>query len=384
MLKKFFSKNTMIMKTILTVLLAIASWYAVGAGLGLFVFGDPLPFFLSLMVPALIPLLWRENKKLYAIVYCIALVVLLAANGIYYIPRFYEQSITIDVTPNIDVNRYLPFKEDSDIVRYDSKTLKLTEDLPVIDGAAAAFPVYSAFVHAVYPDTTELYDGVFEYNNTVNGYKKLAKKETDIFIGAQPSKQQIQYAEECGTTFEYTEIGAEAFVFFVHKDNPIDSLTTEQIKGIYSGEITNWSEVGGPDEEIMAFQRNEGSGSQSMMLRFMGDTPIMPAETKEIRGMGSIIEEVVDYKNKSGSIGFSFRFYVEGIIRNPDIKMIAVDGVAPTVENIKNRSYAIVAPVYAVTYAGNPNDNVDRLLDWIVSEEGQYIMEATGYVGIQD
>ncbi len=362
----------------------IASGYALLGALGLFAFGEFLLSLLCLMVPALLPLLLCKEKKLYAIIYCIALVVLLTANGIYYVPRLYEQSLTIDVTPNIDVNRYLPFKEDSEIVRYDSKTLKLTEDLPIIDGATAAFPVYSAFVNAVYPDTTRLYDGVFEYNNTVSGYKMLAKKETDIFIGAQPSKKQIEYAEECGTTFEYTEIGAEAFVFFVHKDNPIDSLTTEQIKGIYSGEITNWSEVGGSDEEIMAFQRNEGSGSQSMMLRFMGDTPIMPAETKEIQGMGGIIEEVVDYKNKSGSIGFSFRFYVESIIRNPDIKIIAVDGVAPTVENIKNRSYAIVAPVYAVTYAENPNENVYRLLDWIVSEEGQYIIEATGYVGLQD
>jgi len=80
-------------------------------------------------------------------------------------------------------------------------------------------------------------------------------------LGARPSKEQVEYAEECGTTFKYTQIGTEAFVFFVHKDNPIDSLTVEQIKGIYSGEITNWSEVGGDDEKIVAFQRNEGSGS---------------------------------------------------------------------------------------------------------------------------
>jgi len=258
----------------------------------------------------------------------------------------------------------------------------LTDNLPIIDGATAAFPVYSAFVNAVYPETTKLYDGVFEYNNTLGGYEKLAEKKTDIFLGAAPSKEQREYAEQCHTVFKYTQIGTEAFVFFVHKDNPVDSLTVEQIKGIYSGQITNWSEVGGNDEEIVAFQRNKGSGSQSMLIRFMGDTPIMDPETREIKGMGGIIEQVVDYQSRSGSIGFSFRYYVEGIIKNPDIKMIAVDGVAPTVENIKNASYPIVTPVYAVTYENNPNPNVDILINWILSEEGQYIIEQTGYVGI--
>jgi phosphate transport system substrate-binding protein len=228
-----------------------------------------------------------------------------------------------------------------------------------------------------------LYDGVFEYNNTVAGYEKLAEKKTDIFIGAAPSKEQVEYAKSQNTVFKYTPIGTEAFVFFVHKDNPIDSLSVEQIKGIYSGQITNWKDVGGNDEEIVAFQRNKGSGSQSMLIRFMGDTPIMDPETKEIKGMGEIIEQVVDYQSRSGSIGFSFRYYVEGIIQNPELKMIAIDGIAPTVENVKNQSYPITTHLYAVTYKNNPNPNVDMLITWMLYDEGQYIIEETGYVGIK-
>lgn len=243
--------------------------------------------------------------------------------------------------------------------------------------------MYSAFVNAVYPNTTELHDGVFRYNNTPGGYRLLAEKEIDIFLGVYPSKEQKAYAEECDTTFVYTPVGTEAFVFFVHKDNPIDNLTTEQIKGIYSGEITNWKQVGGKNEEIAAFQRNEGSGSQSMLQRFMGDTPIMQATTEMVNDfMSGIIERVSDYRSKTNSIGFSFRYYVEGIIQNPDIKMISIDGVAPTAENIRNGSYPVVTPIYAVTYEENTNKNVDKLLDWILSEEGQYIIEETGYVGI--
>ena len=120
-----------------------------------------------------------------------------------------------------------------------------------------------------------------------------------------------------------------------------------------------------------------------MMLRFMGDTPLMEPDKQEvIGGMGGIIEEVADYKSAAGSIGFSFRFYVEGIIKNPDIKMIAIDGVAPTADNIKNGTYPITTPVYAVTYANNPNPNVARLIEWMLSDEAQYIIEESGYVGI--
>lgn len=336
------------------------------------------------VIPSLfLPLIWLKKRKKFFLLWLISAAVYFIALGINYGWVKYDERITVNTAPNIDVQEYLPFVEESKIVKKKSQTFKLTENLPRIDGAAALFPVYSAFVNAVYPDTTRLYDGVFEYNNTPGGYAALAEKATDIFIGVYPSEEQKAYAEECNTTFEYTPIGTEAFVFFVHKDNPIDNLTTEQIKQIYSGAITNWKQLGGKNEEIAAFQRNQGSGSQSMLERFMGDTPIMEAPT-ELKNdlMVGIIEQVANYKSKSNSIGFSFRYYVEGIIQNPDIKMISVDGVAPTAENIKSGSYPIVTPIYAVTYKEQTNENVAKLLDWILSDEGQSIIEETGYVGI--
>ncbi|MBQ2944975.1 MAG: substrate-binding domain-containing protein [Clostridia bacterium] len=337
-----------------------------------------------LFIFSLIPFIWIKKRKKYLKGWLCGIAAAVVAVMIPIGLEYYDEYITINTAPSINCNEYLPFTEDSKIVKFDSKTFKLTEKLPIIDGAAACFPVYSAFVNAVYPDTTVLNQGAFVYNNTVEGYKKLANKQTDIFIGAAPSAAQKAYAESLGTEFKYTQIGTEAFVFFVHKNNPIDSLTVEQIKGIYSGEITNWKEVGGRNEKIVAYQRNEGSGSQSMLVRFMDGTPLMKPTTKDVvDGMGGIIKRVADYKSESCSIGFSFRFYVEGIIKNPDIKMIAIDGVAPSVENIKNGSYPVVTPLYAVSYENNQNPNVDALLNWMLSDEGQYIIEETGYVGIQ-
>lgn len=376
-------------KIILTVLVLIASGYAAIIG-GMILISEGIhqvfAYIGMLVIPSLfLPLIWLKKRKKFLIIWLVPAVIYFVSLGVHYGLEKYDQSITINTAPNINVHEYLPFREDSKIVKIDSQTLKLTDDLPVIDGAAAFFPVYSAFVNAVYPETTELYDGVFEYNNTPGGYQLLAEKGIDLFLGVYPSEEQKAYAEECDTTFVYTPVGTEAFVFFVHKDNPIDNLTTEQIKGIYSGEITNWKQVGGKNEEIAAFQRNEGSGSQSMLQRFMGDTPIMEAPTEMVNTMMSgIIEQVSSYRSKSNSIGFSFRYYVEGIIQNPDIKVLSVDGVAPTAENIRNGSYPIVTPMYAVTYEENTNENVDLLLQWILSEEGQYIIEETGYVDVSD
>ena len=297
----------------------------------------------------------------------------------------YEENITIKTNVNIDCSEYLPFVEETKIVKLDHEaSLKLIDNLPRLDGAAAVFPVYSAFVNATYPNTVSLNDGIFEYRNTVRGYRALALKESDLFFGARPSNEQIDFAREQGTEFEYTEIAKEAFVFFVHKNNPIDSLTTEEIKKIYSGEITNWKEVGGKNEEIVAFQRNEGSGSQSMLIRFMAETPIMDAPTEQVNDfMVGIIDQVSDYKNKTNSIGFSFRYYMEGIIKNPNVKMLKIDGIEPNVENIKNDNYPITTSLYAVTYKNNQNENVQKLLEWILSNEGQEIIEKTGYVGIK-
>ncbi|MBQ8527874.1 MAG: substrate-binding domain-containing protein [Lachnospiraceae bacterium] len=386
--KKEKSGSHILGKLLLTALILFVSFFA---GLYIFIISMEMglhvvftwinPFIMPVI---LIPLVLCKNKKKILKIQGILLAVYLMAVLINIVVHAYNESITIDTSPNTDVNLYLPFQEESKIVKLDEEaSLQLRGDLPVVDGAAAVFPVYSAFVNATYPDTVELYDGTFEYNNTVGGYMLLAEKQTDIFFGAYPSEEQIAYAKERGTEFVYTPIGSEAFVFFVHKDNPVDSLTVEQIQGIYSGEIKNWKEVGGADEKIVAFQRNEGSGSQSMLVRFMDGKPIMKAPSEQVNDlMSGIIERVSDYKSTTASIGFSFRYYVEGIIQNPNIKMISIDGVAPTVENIKNESYPVVGPLYAVTYKGNENENVDLLLEWVLSDQGQEIIEKTGYAGI--
>ena len=384
------TKISIVIKVILSLALIVISIFTVPIIKLIFYFQkawDIVYLAVCLILPSLlIPLMFLRRKWMSTIFLSATVTFLIFSILINSVVANSKYNEIIDTSPNIYTEEYLPFDEDSKIVKLNKEaSLKLEDELPIIDGAAAVFPVYSAFVDAVYPETTELYDGVFEYNNTSYGYELLAEKETDIFFGAYPSKEQIAYAEENSTQFKYTQIGTEAFVFFVNKENPINNLTTEQIQKIYSGEITNWKEVGGYDEEITAFQRNEGSGSQSMLIRFMDGKKIMPAPTEQVNDwMSGIVEDVAaDYKNSKGAIGFSFRYYIEGIIKNPNIKMLSIDGVEPSVENVKNGSYPVTTGLYAVTYEGNDNPNVDKLLNWVLSDEGQYIIEETGYVGIK-
>ncbi len=274
---------------------------------------------------------------------------------------------------SITLGEYLPFDEDSGIVKLDSD-FKLTENLPVIDGAAALYPIFSAFVNAVYPEDSVKFNGTdfemdsaLQYHNTRGAYKGIVDGDIDIAICVAPSKEQMAYAEENGAELRFVPIGREAFVFLVGKKNPVDSLTCDEVRGIYAGEYTNWRELGGENKRIGALTRNEGSGSQSALVNFMGDTPIAK-----------------DYDTFLGSaIGFSFRFYVEGIVEDGNVKMLALDGVYPDKENIKNGSYPIVNEIYAVYRADNDNPNVEAFIDWMLSEEGQKIVEGTGYVGIK-
>lgn len=283
----------------------------------------------------------------------------------------------------VDVKRYLPHTEGSDLPKFPS-SLRLTEGLPVLDGAAALVPVYGAVIENVYPSGCVTFEGgqfsddnfygenfaadsAMQYKNTVRGFKAVVDGETDIFFCAAPSAEQKEYAAEQGVSLTYVPIGLEAFVFFVNENNPVDGLTSEQVRKIYSCEYKNWSQVGGADRIVNPVTRMKNSGSQTAFEAFMGETPIGRKSPLAITG---------------ASIGFSFRYYLDGMVQNDGVKMLALDGVYPDAENIRNRNYPIVAQFYAVYRSDNENPNIPVLVDWLLSEEGQSLIEQCGYVRI--
>lgn len=276
-------------------------------------------------------------------------------------------------------------------------TISGLDRAPVLDGAEAAFPVYAAFAGACYTDLPALnaeelkqYDytshtqGPLTFTNTVYGFRRLLEGKVDIFFGAHPSQQQMEAAALAGKELLLTPIGKEAFVFFVNEQNPVNDLTTAQLKGIYSGTIRNWQELGGDNAPIMAFQRPKNSGSQTIMLRFMGDTSMdRPLENRSVSAMGGAVDSVSEYRNAPSAIGYSFRYFLTGMGKKPHIKILSLDGVPPTAENIHTGRYPYVVNLYAITVKDSPNSYVAPFLHWMQGPQGQELLEKVGYVPLE-
>ena len=290
---------------------------------------------------------------------------------------------------------YQPFSRDNQLVTLDEPAdFQLETPWALrLDGATALYPVYAAFAQAVFPESDDYvpFHSTVECNGTIDAYQRLINGEVDMIFAAAPSQAQLEAAEHAGMELHMTPIGSEAFVFFVNSKNPITGLTVEQVRGIYTGAITNWSQVGGRRQSIRPFQRAENSGSQSALQRLMGDLPLIePEEEDRIAGMGGIIREVASYRNYRNAIGFSFRYYATEMVRNGDIRLLALDGVEPTKETIRDSTYPISSYFYAVTAApiGKPapeerNETMAAFLNWILSPQGQTLVEETGYVGLR-
>ncbi len=327
---------------------------------------------------------WFNGRRFLIWLACALLVV----GGLWGGERYTDYIKSITLPESFDYRDYLPFREDSPLASLDEEaTLRFTADeaLPRMDGATALFPVYAAFFEAVYPasaaDNDRTLWEIIDCSTTAKAYERIIEGTRDIIFVAGPSEEQEAFAAEQGVELVYTPIGREAFVFFVHPDNPIDGLTLDEIRAIYAGELTRWDALGVSGlGEILAYQRDEGSGSQTALERFvMRGTPLMPADReKVVDAMGGMVEKVSAYQNHRNAIGYSFRFYCTALMKGFDVKLLAINGVAPTVENIENGSYPLASSFYAVTRS-DADENTLALLDWICGEQGQALIERTGY-----
>ncbi|MDR0946632.1 MAG: substrate-binding domain-containing protein [Ruminococcus sp.] len=284
---------------------------------------------------------------------------------------------------NLDLSLFEPFREDTLSVTLQNVSLTLTEDLPLLDGATSLYPVYASAVKALYDENAYTQDTAV-CSNTAVAYDRLIHGDCDIIFVAGASKKQMQAALKAGRNLHFTPIGKEAFVFLVGKDNPIDNLTYQQIKNIFSGKTAYWHTLGVNNSgKIIAFTRPEGSGSQTALQQIMKDVPIQkpqPLPDEYLIGNGSMMEQVsVNLNGTQPAIGYSYRFFATKMHPNPDAKLLKIDGIYPSYEAISNDIYPFTYNFYAVTN-GEPNGNEKILIDWILSPEGQTLIEKTGYI----
>ena len=259
------------------------------------------------------------------------------------------------------------------------------EEYPRVDASLAIHPLVDAIAaNFLCVDESEL---EYEYTTgrSSDVYRNLIDGRVDVIFAAEISPEDEAYAREQGVELKIIPATASAFVFIVNSENPVDGLTFEQIQDIYTGDITNWSEVGGVDAPIIPYQRPTGSGSQTAMLSLvMKDKDIMEPPTKQLQmEMGELVDAIADYDNAADAIGYSYFYYVNTMYKRDTIKMLAVDGVAPSIETIKDGTYPIFTNGFIVLRADEPEDSpASRWVDAVLGKRGSAIIEAKGYVPV--
>ena len=223
------------------------------------------------------------------------------------------------------------------------------------------------------------------HNGTHGAYVALMEKQADFaLIAREPAEDELKAAAEKGVAFETTPVALDAFVFIVHRANPIRTLTTDRLKGVYTNKIETWKELGGPDRKITAYQRNKTSGSQGLMLsEFMKDTPIHKPDNEYanrliLHGMGGPYHRLLQDPH---GIAYSVYYYEHFMAASPYTRPLAVDNVLPTSKTIRAGKYPYVTKVYAVIRKDEPQDSGARKLrNWLLTDEGQAVIEESGYV----
>lgn len=260
------------------------------------------------------------------------------------------------------------------------------ENFPKLDGSTATVPLGQAVAAVLLGESREEVSGLISFNKTSRAYYNLVDGQADLLIVAEGGEDSYRYRDDHGKTWRMEPVAAETLVFFVNEDNPVDGLTLEQVRKIYSGEITNWKEVGGSDAPIQAYQRPKGGGSQAIMDKeVMKDLPMMePANADYVVGdMIGIIEAVRGWDDRPDAMGYTVYYYADDMGMADGLKLLSIDGVAPNDDTIRSGEYPIRTYYYAVMDTETPADSPAGILfDWLLSQEGQDLVAHEGYVSM--
>ncbi|MDR3151142.1 MAG: substrate-binding domain-containing protein [Candidatus Peribacteria bacterium] len=216
----------------------------------------PLFCFTTLLIFCIL-LVWKFYKNfniiLLEIIIVLILTSILSIAGNWYITKDNDLPFS---SPDLTV--YEPFKENTQTAQLSDKaSLFLDDNLPTLDGATALYPVYTSFVNAVYNEEKYTPE-IAVCTNTNNAYRRIIDGDVDIIFVAGASELQQKEAEKIGVNLVFTPIGKEAFVFLVAKSNPINNLSYQQIKNIYSGKTRYWKTLSRKNgSKMLVFRRPE-------------------------------------------------------------------------------------------------------------------------------
>ncbi len=213
---------------------------------------------------------------------------------------------------------------------------------------------------ALNPGITIQYTG----SGSSAGIKDTIAKTNNIGASSRELTEEEKAENMTETVFAYDGIAVA-----VNPANKVQDLTLEQLQEIYSGKITNWKEVGGDDAEIFVVSREESSGTRSAFeeLIKLEETDGLTSSAAVSEGNGPAQLAVAGNENAIGYISFA---YIDD-----SVKAVTVNSVEPTVENVKNNTYALSRPFLFVSYDDNVSEAGKKFLEFAVSADGQACVE---------
>lgn len=259
-------------------------------------------------------------------------------------------------------------------------------NLPRLDGSTSTAPLAQAMCAVLLGEDIDHTADLVDFSRTTQSFRNLMDGQADLVLAAEPAPEVLAELE-AGGRWLITPFAKDALVFVVNQNNPVDGLTADQVQKIYTGEITNWSEVGGEDLDIVPFQRNQGAGSQTMFKKLVMDglEPMQPPLTWTSSSMEGLLNAVREYDNSAAALGYTVYYYANDMEMARGLKVLAIDGVTPSAQAIRAGEYPFLNPYFVSIDKDAPQDSPTRILyDWVLGPDGQKLAALEGYVPVTD
>lgn len=207
------------------------------------------------------------------------------------------------------------------------------------------------------------------------GIAALIDGVCDIATSSRPIKaKELKKARAKGVNIHETVIAMDGIAVVVHPSNPVSSISTEKLKAIYEGKITNWKDLGGKSQTIVVISRDVASGT----FEVFKELALKGGKTREDALMLASNKAVAQTVSQTpGAIGYIGLGFI-----SPEVKALKVDGVVPNEENVKSGRYKLARFLYMYTN-GEPKGLAKRFIDFILSPEGSKIVTETGYLPVR-
>jgi phosphate transport system substrate-binding protein len=214
------------------------------------------------------------------------------------------------------------------------------------------------------------------------GIAALINGTTDICQASRPMKdsEKTKLKERYFTLGVEVPVAKDGLAVYLHESNPVEKLSIEQLKAIYTGQVTNWKQVGGPDAKIILYGRENNSGTYV----FFKDNVLKGADfaptTATLPGTAAVVNAVA--KDKNG-VGYGGAAYAKGIKFCKVSEKTGGEAFGPDLEHVENGKYPLARDLYWY-FRTKPAGDVKKLLDWVLSTEGQKVVSEVGYFPVKN